>query len=93
MQRLAEAGDRPSIELLASCPELPAELGYLLDLHRELVLGRQTGVGGGEMGWSDVADWLFLTDQRLEPHEVVALLRIDREFLNPPDDLEDDDDG
>ena len=88
--RLAEGGDKEAARLLATVPEPPPEIEYILELYYEFALGRQSG-GGGEMGWVDVVCWMYATDRWLEPHEVVALLRIDREVMHPPDEIEEDD--
>ena len=92
LKRLAEGGDKDAAKVLVEGPELHAEIEYLLDLYYEFALGRtSSGMGGGELGWVDAVCWMHSMDRWLEPHEVVALLRIDRQVLNPPDELEEDD--
>lgn len=91
-QRLAEGGDKRARQELEAGPELPQELEHLLRLYHEFALGRSSGgMGSGEMGWVDVVCWMEATDRWLQPHEVVGLLRIDREVMNPPDEIEEDD--
>ena len=85
--RLAESGDKEAARLLNEGPESPPEIEYLLELYYEFALGRTSG----EMGWVEVVCWMYSTDRWLEPHEVVGLLRIDREVMNPPDEIEEDD--
>ena len=68
-------------------PELPGTLHYLWGWWAELNGTRRVGQWGLEgITYQDIDAWARLTDRRPEPHEVQALIALDRAVLHPGDD-------
>jgi hypothetical protein len=80
---VAKRGHEQAIRRLQS-PPIPDVLRYLYDWLGELDAARRYDMNGPCLvGYADLAAWAQLTDRHLEPHEVEALLLLDRALLHP----------
>ena len=83
LEAAAKKGNAVAIAKLAG-PPYPAHLGYLWEWATELAGSRRYGMNGAEpIGYVEIEAWARLTDTRPFPHEVAALLAIDRVLCRP----------
>lgn len=67
-------------------PAYPACLGYLLDWAHELLGRSGVGMNGfAPLTYSTIRDWSVLTDRAIAPHEVHALMVLDRAMRTTPE--------
>lgn len=70
-------------------PPFPVGLELLWQWFNELRVTRSVGVGGIEpLTYSEIDAWARLTDRKLRPHEVTALMTLDLATRRVPDDEE-----
>jgi hypothetical protein len=66
---------------------MPVALRYIYEWWGELHQARRMGAHGLDpITYQDVDAWARLTDRMPEPHEVHALMRLDRAMIHPGDD-------
>lgn len=86
--QLEVAAARGSVRARAALegPPAPPELEYLLGWAIELGEGRRYGMNGPEpISYTDIDAWARLTGRAPAPHEVQALVLLDRARLFPGD--------
>lgn len=84
----AKKGSARAIAAIFSGPQLPEALSYLWDWALELHGKSGVNMGGfNPLTYTTIVDWALLTGREIEPHEVDALLALDRVLLSPPKDL------
>lgn len=77
MEHLVRIGRKPK-ELLEGPPR-PEELTYLWLWYCQLESCVRMGAAGREaIGWTDIQAWASLMGHAPQPHEVMALMAIDR---------------
>ena len=90
LEQAAKMGNRTAIELLEG-PEVPLGMEYLWEWFQELNMARGIGVitpNGTHIPepftFATIASWAQLMEHEdIHPHEVSALLMLDRQYRNP----------
>lgn len=90
LEAAARNGNQTAIATLDG-PPIPDAVAYLWGWYAELAAGRGEGLAGAApITYADIEAWARLLDRRPSPHEVSALLELDRAVRHPAPEADED---